>query len=1575
MDLAEIFRTHMQELAFTLFIRNVTVNRVNKYFVSFFHACRDLADWIYAGGRAGVNSHSDSPKYIKKNFRFPKYIDSVLRDFKRMIINENFQIGRYITPNKMEQLKNRNKSQNISPEDLIIHDKISENSKETVNNYFTISSIDKFLKNKNTLARLNGDKFHKILLYGLPQPFSLEKVIEQGENYNIFGLPILIVAEITLTDYISTRRPDLMVFARIYDRGWQPIAILDVKTQFDYNCFIRGKRKKNNWDIIQPNVCLKTVELSYENWQYFGNTRLRPREKTQLNELEILVKQAFHKISDTDLSLIIGIIRIAPSTNKNEWNKYQADMLNLIISTFSNLNDSDNDFESDQLVFHNTNSDKKISLVLDKSPTTLDLGMNYNNTKSSSASIQKPQIGTTAFRNNILYLFAKSNTPAGYSTAWIATYSHLIPHVVKKHKNEKIALVDLIGTLSKFTKNRLRTDKSKSLEKSLHKIEIINWDLTTSLDRLTDELPEGFDVYIFAGWESYKSIISHQDLKLVENEIVRKIHGSSTIYWVDEANRGEYTSKLYHQRSISVDKHLPSLRSKIIFNLPIAPKKPSDKNPQYPDYRVIIEWNKNNRKKNYQIKHYLKPTIALRGHTNKFANRKLRSKLSRFSKIHSNKELQEIEISKAYDLVPWLRDNNSEDIDGQGLKEEIETNSDAIEIYEAQYSKYSSIQLKLLNLKFVERDWISRSKRYVDKSQINTKIRINPPIDYSILPKITQAFPIHRNLLTPGYRIDDIERRERKRLLDTIAMLKNTVLNKFKSEEFEDLKSLFKIIKKSIETNKSLQELKKLIIEWELTFTDKLSYIIQDRRIRAYYRHIVYSKTSPSNIKGNVDFFLEIGNSNFLLLLTLFHIYPELTDFQLEKMWDDLLPFTLDMIGFQPKYDNLLKTQFNSKSTWYYLNKRANYLSNRNLDQILYKRRDGFMLQTNRGYTWLYIENYPPILFYSGKYGLLDLVNQGLFYTVNDEDLVSEIIEVSTNLMPNRISVNRYMRDDYIWVHINDNWILVGKLELHTTSTLNSILSFEITEAINYPPKPEDEPYEIDVEEVLGKVEFIIGQDLYLNFSLERDRKIGYIDLDFYLKDDVIASKYQFTKISAIDGVYFSDSHKMIQYLRELNNEKTVTFGDETYRFDPIENTQWMGWLKIKALVQSKVDLTKYVAKRNGLEFIQDYGNLLFVSPDDLEIIYLEISHNIDYCVIQEISMDDVRTKVKRLGSQRKYDMKLYKTIQHQNCFEISVVENLEGFSENARRRFNQKYVGRFSGGEILKLLSPAIQYIEDENGVMTEYLINLELIDEEIIQEDMLIRILLNDYYQTYLKRRPPGSYRLGSDYIVTKIINSPNGNYLELHYQNMITGYNDTKNILGDANSCVANDNFESNLKELQAEWVEDDSMGNLDISESIHYQNWMKICKDHRATCDDSIHEMGTDEFTFVEAKSFELIKEESMYSVILHVERTADTKDTEPLTSYNMNEVDLSDIGGEIKRILENLSHEDFLSSINSEFDLIYPQDKSLINNLHVEFCSLADEVLDEIKEEFGENSENYEELYEILDVAFLNEKNQ
>ena len=111
---------------------------------------------------------------------------------------------------------------------------------------------------------------------------------------------------------------------------------------------------------------------------------------------------------------------------------------------------------------------------------------------------------------------------------------------------------------------------------------------------------------------------------------------------------------------------------------------------------------------------------------------------------------------------------------------------------------------------------------------------------------------------------------------------------------------------------------------------------------------------------------------------------------------------------------------------------------------------------------------------------------------------------------------------------------------------------------------------------------------------------------------------------------------------------------------------------------------------------------------------------------------------------------------------------------------------------------------------------------------------------------------------------------------------------------------------------------------------------------------------------------------MYSVILHVERTGDTKDTEPLNSYDMNEVDLNGLSYEIKMILENLNHEEFLSSINSEFDLIYPQDKRLINDLHSAFCTLAYEILEEIEEEIGENSENYNELNKILDVAFLDQ---
>lgn len=353
--------------------------------------------------------------------------------------------------------------------------------------------------------------------------------------------------------------------------------------------------------------------------------------------------------------------------------------------------------------------------------------------------------------------------------------------------------------------------------------------------------------------------------------------------------------------------------------------------------------------------------------------------------------------------------------------------------------------------------------------------------------------------------------------------------------------------------------------------------------------------------------------------------------------------------------------------------------------------------------------------------------------------------------------------------------------------------------------------------------------------------------------------------------------------------------------------------------------------------------------------------------------MDVIRAKVKRLGSQRKYDLKLYNSIAHQNCLEISDIDIPESFSEFVKRKLIQKFKGRFTGKEISRLLSPALQVIEDKNGEIIEYMITPSLRNEEILQEDFAIRSLLRVNYQTYLSRRPPGSYRLVSDYVVTKIIKSPNGSYLELHCLNLISGYENSVNILGDANECVAIDNHKINLEVRQAKWVKDDSMGNLDISESIHYKDRMKKIENHIKDCNDkSFHGRESDKFIFVEAKRFELIEKDSKYSVILHVERTGDTKDTEPLNSYDMNDVELGDLVTSAIDILRNTSLKEFLSSINSEFDLLYPLDKRLISQLHTKFCALAYEILDIMEEEYGLSSQKYIEFIEKLDDAYLSD---
>ncbi|MCE7733326.1 MAG: tetratricopeptide repeat protein [Candidatus Heimdallarchaeota archaeon] len=1487
LDMAEIFRTHMQELAFTLFIRNVPLGKVRRYFLSFFHSCRELADWIYAGGRPGINSRTNSPKYVKKSFRSPKYIDGMLRESKRIITNENFQIGRYITKDKMERLLQQNQIKNISIDDFIKHTGVQNENSDLIQKFFIKTNIDELLRRKENKSRINGDKFHKMLLNGLPQPYSLKQVIRNGEKYNIHNLPLLIVSELSLTNYISTKRPDLVVFVLLNENHWIPIAILDVKTQFDYNYYIRGKKRNESSDDFYPVITLKTIEQSDENWKQFGYRRLRFKEKEQLADYTTIVKQEYKRWYNEEIPLLKGIIRIAPCTNRNKWPEYQGEMLDLIISVFTQTDLNEN---KDQTVFVKTDSTIKMSLVLDKPPSTIDQSIYQQSSEIIQRSFQydKPTLGNMATREHILYLFARSQTSSGYSSAWIATYSHLIPYVVKHHPNDRIAMIDLVGMLSQFTKYRLRSEKSKYLSKMLDQIDIINWDLTTSIDAIDDELPEGYDVYIFSGWELYKSMITHHEMDLIQNEILNKVPSNVTIYWVDESLRREYTSKFYHQRVIAIDKHLPNQKTKIIFNLPTAPKKAADKNPQYSDARIILEWGKNDRAKSYWH-----PVITIRGHSSKFSNRSRVRKLSRFSNVRSDKYLQKLEIRKAFDLIPWLIDNNN--YAGRSYTHYHNSPAD-LEISDANHSQKTGLELQLANLHFREVEWESQSTQYVDKSHINSKTLHKPPFEYSSADGITTTFPIHRNLLEPNYKLNDLERRERVRLHDTITFLRKILDDKYEKGRIAFILDLFTSIDKLINTvdveeqdtsdsdaskedPEFVQRVKDSIKEWELNNDNSLSSILRKNRTNAYYRHVYHIKNSPSKIKDNREFFFEFGNANYILLQVLHLEFPELNANELTMIWDDLLSFTLQMIGFQKTYDNMLKTQYNTRLIWNHLRRRAISLKQNHFVQPVLGRRDGFVLDQNDGYIWLYIEDYNPMLFRNEGFAFGGTVNQGLFIAIRDNDIIYNQSDISKDQIMVSISTTRNLGYDYIWIHspVDKHWMFLGKLELNTIPLSKRIHSFQINRPSNISseiPKPGGEPIEISYESILDEIKPIIRQELYLKFDLEMSTRTGFIDLTFYNKQDVDQMKendeFDFRKLNPIHDTYFTNSHDMIEYLRDKRLDGIIKIDDIEFSFDPVKNTNWMSWIEIKDLVQSDFGLQHSRIKIDGLGFIKEFKDLLDMEPDEFETVHLILSHDSDKCRLQDKRMADIKLKIRKLCKQRRYAQDLYESIMHHRCFELKLSQTQDQLPHKTIMWLKSKFEDSLTGKELLNLLTPSLQIVENQTGSDTPNFIRirLETEDDDILSEDKYIGNLLGKYYGIYLRKRPPGSYLLDSEYQLVSIGPSVNHDVLEVTFVNIVTGNYITRKIIGSNKECVKYENYLFGLQALQKQLLNSEFYGCLDISEDQKYKDRIQEFEDHIDNCTSHVHDLEIEKEILFEPK--QIVIEEiapNSYTLIL------------------------------------------------------------------------------------------------------------
>ncbi|OLS23950.1 MAG: hypothetical protein HeimC2_24650 [Candidatus Heimdallarchaeota archaeon LC_2] len=802
LDFAEIVRSHLQELSFIMFKHNVPRSMIKNYVTRFLLDSMKVCDWIYAGGRPGVNSKSidKSKKYISHEiYQQPRDLDKVLSKYKNIIVNEHFVIGRklavrdeiydYFTSENNYQVdhttfNNQNDGENQkskeSDEDRLNRFLIDQGIPNRYHRFFNQNAVDKLIETRNTHARINGSQFHELALAGLPSPFNLKEAIRNGDKFlqykHYLNNDLLVITEVGMFNSEIKGKADLIVLKKIHGDMWLPIYVFDIKTKFAYEWDFVGKKSRSNKNRITPEFNIKLEELSLDDWEIFRRRKLQKSEELQLKRYADIILDNVQDVIErilgqnylSDYKLGYGIIRVAPTSKVENWQEWQPIILELIdqiVQRTIATNTSVFDIKPISNIIIPKNNSSKISMVIAE---TAKLGtkhyeaqevIEYSKEKLPSIETEKYNIDTIKNKKLTLYLYADAPTSAGTSAAWIAAYHHLIPFVLKKHRTKQICLVNLSGNLLKFAKRRLRVGDKQFTQQILSQIDIISLQ-----DFKKKETVSKYGVFIFSGWESYKlqmNVTGKQKSSSEAREIselMEYIPNGSKVYWMESAKPSEFHSQIYKTRTIkppSSYSNYESLFSKVILNLPTPPAKSHHKNPEFESQRVILYWNGSDQfidapSPRGIIKEDIVSIISLRGHTSKFHNKNPPKQISKSDRrLINNNNLRKKIINKAYDLVPWLAQ-----IKWPENKNNIEYEAKDLDIIDSRENRYSQFRKepKIPSFTVKSRLNLQYKPRRITRAQIPKTLITDAMVrkiqkKYAKVKKQASYYPVNRSLL------------------------------------------------------------------------------------------------------------------------------------------------------------------------------------------------------------------------------------------------------------------------------------------------------------------------------------------------------------------------------------------------------------------------------------------------------------------------------------------------------------------------------------------------------------------------------------------------------------------------------------------------------------------------------------------------------------------------------------------------------------------------------------------------------------------------------------------------------------
>ncbi|MHA2026200.1 MAG: hypothetical protein ACW98U_09895 [Candidatus Thorarchaeota archaeon] len=633
MDFGDMIRAHLIELCRQCFIHCVLRAEAHRYIRLLIHRLLPFLDWVYTRGKTGRKNFSpDADRELRKivlEIRniYSKHIGTRERISKQVEdVPQNFGI---------DTLREKVEAIQESSDDSHIKKKCKTILQHIRRGIVTYREVEKFTENVMKRVQQEGNKWHRVLLSGYPQPRSLKEAIFAGDHLLQTPSGIQYLAEVPVTGTQGSGKIDLVLFVRTQWRDrhiWTPVMILEVKTKagFDFNLFGKRPRTKKP-DVFVPVLNAWKKPLRKTEWEATLGSVPPTTHLDQIDVYEKAMLSEYHTLIGETIGfkeLWKGVVTLDVSQEFEDTKR----VFDLLIDDLA-----------DSVLKGEFKGQWKTLTIKDKSTgePTPRLAITLTPTQgplhiTKSISPLKAVLFEDPFEDRIeddffftQYISLSSPVSSGKSAAWFAKNWHLLNHLAELEKTSPIDTsliwIDLIGD---FPTKKLIEKRFGLYE--LKKKKLIANSEYTRLSGLLERVAfvsvrDDIDAYLIdgrsSGYENVSSEITAALLSQSENRIVvvdgwsdlesmtpanRKNNlqvlelsllqiiksGVNEVIWTDTGVNLSQVCEVY-QRNCSSPLYYSSPRKRVIdeilWNVPTAPRKLGLLAPKYEDRRVIIQ--------------------------------------------------------------------------------------------------------------------------------------------------------------------------------------------------------------------------------------------------------------------------------------------------------------------------------------------------------------------------------------------------------------------------------------------------------------------------------------------------------------------------------------------------------------------------------------------------------------------------------------------------------------------------------------------------------------------------------------------------------------------------------------------------------------------------------------------------------------------------------------------------------------------------------------------------------------------------------------------------------------------------